>query len=155
VTAGCRIRQFPVSTNSIAVSRRSVRSHPKSQAKLSELRINDPSDACGTIQDFISLVNAQTGKKLISTAQGANLITDAKQIRAVVGCPNLPRGRSVTGRKSIRNSGNTATACEEMTDFINLTKAQKGQTIPGAVTDELIAAATGIKAVLGCRYQAR
>jgi hypothetical protein len=41
--------------------------------------------ACGKLKDFISEVNAQTGKG-ITPAQASELITSAERIRAVMGC---------------------------------------------------------------------
>lgn len=43
--------------------------------------------ACLKLKDFISVVNAQKGKKQISTEQGNQLIAAATQIRAVLNCP--------------------------------------------------------------------
>jgi hypothetical protein len=46
---------------------------------------NDTSGACATLGAFISEVNAQTGKK-ISRAQAASFITQARDIKAALGC---------------------------------------------------------------------
>jgi hypothetical protein len=58
----------------------------KLQAALAGLMTNPKISACGSMQDFINLVQAQTSKKLISADTGASLITDAKRIRTVIGC---------------------------------------------------------------------
>jgi hypothetical protein len=49
------------------------------------LAASDTADACGILTDYISLVNAQTGKK-IDPATAGNLIVAAKQIQAELGC---------------------------------------------------------------------
>jgi hypothetical protein len=48
------------------------------------LKINDKQDACGTLNAFISQVNAL--KASIGKTLAAQLITEAKQIEAVIGC---------------------------------------------------------------------
>jgi hypothetical protein len=60
----------------------------KLQAAKAALSLNSPdtATACACMQDFINLVKAQTGKTL-SSGQAANLLSAAKQIRAVIGCP--------------------------------------------------------------------
>jgi hypothetical protein len=49
------------------------------------LASGDTSDSCGTLGAFLHEVNAQSGKE-ISTAQAAELISDAQRIRAVLAC---------------------------------------------------------------------
>ena len=46
---------------------------------------NDKADACGTLGAFINEVNAQTGKK-ITRVQAAQLIAQARNIEATLGC---------------------------------------------------------------------
>jgi streptogramin lyase len=52
---------------------------------------NDTSDACSTLDAFISEVNAQTGKK-ISTAHADSFIAQAQDIAAALGCGPGHRG---------------------------------------------------------------
>jgi hypothetical protein len=53
---------------------------------------------------------------------------------------------------SAAKAGKTAGACGSLTDFISLAKAQKDKKlVPGTIADNLIANATRIKAVLGCK----
>ena len=47
--------------------------------------INNKTSACSGLTDFISLVKAQSGKKL-TAAQATSLITQANNIRATLGC---------------------------------------------------------------------
>jgi hypothetical protein len=56
------------------------------QSSLGALAAKNKSSACSSMQSFISLVNAQTRKKLISGDAGAGLINDANRIRKVIGC---------------------------------------------------------------------
>jgi hypothetical protein len=58
----------------------------KLNATLKALKANDTATACARLQDFINLVQAQSGKK-ISAIAAAGLIADATQIRATLGCP--------------------------------------------------------------------
>src|SRR5262245_1666091 len=49
------------------------------------------------------------------------------------------------------DSGHTATACHEMTDFIHATSDHKDkQSVPASIADDLIANGAYIKVVLGC-----
>jgi hypothetical protein len=59
----------------------------KLQAALNAYNANNIATACTAMQDFLNLVNAQAGKKQISTALANDLITAARRIRSVIGCP--------------------------------------------------------------------
>ena len=50
-----------------------------------DLAANDTADACATLNDLISEVNAQTGKK-IGPVVAASLISQARNIEAALGC---------------------------------------------------------------------
>jgi hypothetical protein len=58
----------------------------KLNAALAALKKNNTATACARLQDFINLVQAQSGKK-IPAIVASGLITDATQIRATIGCP--------------------------------------------------------------------
>jgi len=58
----------------------------KLNAALKALKANQTATACARLQDFINLVQAQSGKK-ISAIAASGLIADATQIRAMLGCP--------------------------------------------------------------------
>jgi hypothetical protein len=58
----------------------------KLNAALTALNASNTATACARMQDFINLVQAQSGKK-ISAIAAAGLIADATQIRATIGCP--------------------------------------------------------------------
>ena len=47
-------------------------------------------------------------------------------------------------------TGQTATACSELTDFIGHVQSQSGKGLTVSQATQLIAAATNIKKVLGC-----
>ena len=57
----------------------------KVQDALNFVRAGDTADACSTLNDFMSEVKAQSGKKL-TTTQANSLLTNAARIRAVLGC---------------------------------------------------------------------
>ena len=58
----------------------------KLNAALTALKANNTATACARMQDFINLVQAQSGKK-IPAIVAAGLIADATQIRTTIGCP--------------------------------------------------------------------
>src|SRR5262249_49072896 len=58
----------------------------KLNAALNDLAANDSGTACGDLASFISLVQAQTGKKIMPSSVANNLISVASRIRAVIGC---------------------------------------------------------------------
>jgi hypothetical protein len=57
----------------------------KLNAALSALGSSQTAAACGELQSFINLVDAQTGKAII-LGDAASLIEDATRRRAVIGC---------------------------------------------------------------------
>ena len=58
----------------------------KLNAALTALNAHNTAAACARMQDFINLVQAQSGKK-IPAIVAAGLIADATQIRTTIGCP--------------------------------------------------------------------
>ena len=58
----------------------------KLNAALTTLNAHNTAAACARMQDFINLVQAQSGKK-IPAIVAAGLIADATQIRTTIGCP--------------------------------------------------------------------
>jgi Bacterial pre-peptidase C-terminal domain len=58
----------------------------KLNAALTALNAHNTATACARMQDFINLVQAQSGKK-IPAIVAAGLIADATQIRTTIGCP--------------------------------------------------------------------
>src|SRR6516164_550727 len=58
----------------------------KLNAALTALNAHQTATACARMQDFINLVQAQSGKK-IPAIVAAGLIADATQIRTTIGCP--------------------------------------------------------------------
>jgi hypothetical protein len=79
-----------------------------------------------------------------------DLITKVNSLTAVNAATRNALVVKLQAALSAAKSGRTATACECMTDFINLAKAQKDKKlVPATVADDLIADATRIKAVLG------
>jgi hypothetical protein len=58
-------------------------------ATLANLQNSNLAAACGSLQSFIDLVNAQRNKT-ISSADADYLIAAANQIRAVIGCTSTP-----------------------------------------------------------------
>jgi hypothetical protein len=48
------------------------------------------------------------------------------------------------------NAGQTATACSDLSDFIGEAQSQSGKGMTVSQANQLIAAATNIKKVLGC-----
>jgi len=59
----------------------------KLQLALASINTQNKAIACQALQDFINLVNAQKGKKIIPASQATLLIDEATRIRAVLGCP--------------------------------------------------------------------
>ena len=57
----------------------------KLDAALQALARGDTAAACSALRDFINETSAQSGKK-ITTANATNLINEANEIRAVIGC---------------------------------------------------------------------
>jgi hypothetical protein len=57
----------------------------KVQVALNYVGMGDKADACSTLADFMSEVQAQSGKKL-TVAQANSLLANAARIRAVLGC---------------------------------------------------------------------
>ena len=51
-----------------------------------ELNGGDTASACTALNDFISQVRAQQGKKKISAQDAEELIAEAQRIQAVLGC---------------------------------------------------------------------
>jgi hypothetical protein len=59
----------------------------KLQLAVASINTQNKAIACRALQDFINLINAQKGKKIIPASQATLLIDEATRIRAVLGCP--------------------------------------------------------------------
>jgi uncharacterized delta-60 repeat protein len=62
----------------------------KLQAVLTALASGDTAGACRRLRAFVNEVNAQAGKKRLTAAQAAALITDAERVMNDLGCDALP-----------------------------------------------------------------
>jgi len=81
--------------------------------------------------------------------QTADLITAVNNLATKAGTKNALLAKLNAALKKIQ-SNNSGAACGELQAFINLVDAQRGKAISTSDADSLIAAATQIRAVLGC-----
>jgi uncharacterized protein (DUF697 family) len=84
-----------------------------------------------------------------ATSQVSSLVTTVNSF-------NLPHGIQNSFDSQLQavqadlSANNTAQACSDLTSFINHARAQSGKALTVSQANQLIAAATQIKAVLGC-----
>jgi len=81
--------------------------------------------------------------------QTADLITAVNNLATKAGIRNALLVKLNVALKKIQ-SNNTGAACGALQAFINLVDAQRGKAVTAGDADSLIAAATQIRAVIGC-----
>jgi hypothetical protein len=87
-----------------------------------------------------------------AAAQVANLAVVVQNFNLVQGIANSfdAKLQNILSALSAAQSGSVANVCGQLAAFINETQAQSGKKLTVAQANQLIAAATQIKAVVGC-----
>jgi hypothetical protein len=102
------------------------------------------SDASGNTSSGEFTVHVNGAGEQVANLQAFVAASTSGGLRSSLGSKLQDAASSVTG-------GNASKACGALTDFLGLVKAQSGKGLSVSTADQLIADATRIKTVIGCK----